>query len=158
MRRLPARAAHPYAHVAPRGRPRPEYRGVKFRSKSEAAVAQALDILGYQWEYEPQEFEYPLKRGTRFYSPDFRIWREGDGQAYRWLEVKGYLDGTSLTKLRRFARYFPTEATRLVLVTDSQALSLFEEKCFRDLFKTPSDVLPEIWGLRRLVQLGGKRG
>lgn len=45
-----------------------EYRGVKFRSKSEAVFARALDIGGWVWKYEPEDME--LDDG---WIPDFWI-------------------------------------------------------------------------------------
>lgn len=35
-----------------------DYKGVRFRSKSEAIFARALELRGYEiWEYEPRGFE-----------------------------------------------------------------------------------------------------
>lgn len=44
-----------------------EYKGVRFRSKSEATFARTLDIAGTDWAYEPQ----PEEGG---HSWDFLIW------------------------------------------------------------------------------------
>lgn len=66
------------------------------------------------WEYEPQVFTFPVKRGNRHYTPDFRVWYpNGD---YEWLEVKGYMDDASRIKLRRFALHHPVEAALLKLI------------------------------------------
>ncbi len=62
----------------------------------------------YCWEYEPEEFWFhEIKRGTRSYLPDFKVTRI-DGSHY-WIEVKGYLDPKSITKIRRFKKYYPDE-------------------------------------------------
>lgn len=120
-----------------------------------------MEVLGWEWEYEPCEFEFDgISRGNRFYRPDFRAWPKGSPEQFRWVEVKGYFDAASLTKLRRFARYHPDEAARLILVTDSaSAGELFNEPCFRALFGGGDrSYRPEIWGLRRMERLGGDRG
>jgi len=45
-----------------------EYKGVVFRSMSEAVVARSLDLYGDMWEYEPPEFR--LSDG---WAPDFLV-------------------------------------------------------------------------------------
>lgn len=58
------------------------------------------------WQHEPETFWFPeIKRGVRSYLPDFRIVRP-DGSIY-FAEVKGFMDSKSLTKLKRFKRYYP---------------------------------------------------
>ena len=82
-----------------------------FRSSWEANYARYLNMLIKQkviikWEYEPDEFEFvKIKRGNRYYKPDFKVFYS-DG-SYEYHEVKGYYDKTSLTKLKRFRKYFP---------------------------------------------------
>ena len=88
-----------------------------FRSKWEANYARYLNILQasgvvQRWEYEPKEFAFPVERGARFYRPDFRVFF-GDGSA-EWVEIKGYLDPTSKTKLRRMAEFYPNEKIKLI--------------------------------------------
>ena len=146
-----------FGHITPKGTPRPSFNGVKFRSKSECAVAKALETLEWEWEYEPQEFEFVnIRRGNRFYRPDFKAWRKGAPEHYRWIEVKGYFDAPSLTKLRRFARYYPHEACRLTLITDSKIDALFTEPCFRSpLDSDDVEYCPAIWRRKRMEKLGG---
>jgi hypothetical protein len=75
-----------------------------FRSWWEVDYACYLNILRKykrikEWEYEPQTFWFEkIKRGTRSYLPDFRI-TDQDGSQY-FVEVKGYMDAKSKTKLR----------------------------------------------------------
>jgi len=65
------------------------------------------------WEYEPTTFYFEkIKRGCSSYRPDYRI-TNLDGSQY-WIELKGWLDPKSKTKLKRFAKYFPDE--KMVLV------------------------------------------
>jgi len=57
------------------------YKGVTFRSRTEARWAVFFDSLGLRWEYEPQFFA--LRSGN--YLPDFRVWY---GDEPHWFEVK----------------------------------------------------------------------
>jgi hypothetical protein len=86
--------------------------GMFLRSRWEANIARYLNWLKMsraviRWEYETEEFEFPVKRGNRFYKIDFKIWfaKEPDTPVY-W-EVKGYLDDDSRVKLNRMARHYP---------------------------------------------------
>ncbi len=57
-----------------------DYRGVRFRSRTEARWAVLLDGLGVEWRYEHEGFQLP----SGWYVPDF--WLPGPGL---WIEVKG---------------------------------------------------------------------
>ena len=93
-----------------------------FRSWWEVDYACYLEILKRykrikEWEYEPQTFWFEnIKRGTRSYLPDFRI-TDQDGSQY-FVEVKGYMDAKSLTKLKRMKKYHPE--VRLLMVNKEQ--------------------------------------
>lgn len=66
-----------------------------------------------KWEYESHTFWFEgLKRGTVSYKPDFFI-LENDGIAW-YAEVKGYFDSKSLTKIKRFKRYYPNLNLRII--------------------------------------------
>lgn len=88
------------------------------RSGWEAKVAIYLQKLqeGLQiakWEFEPHTFWFlNIKRGVRSYLPDFKV-TNLDGSHY-WLEVKGYMDAKSKTKIKRFRKYYPEE--RLIIL------------------------------------------
>lgn len=69
------------------------------------------------WAYEAETFEFPLKRGTRFYSPDFKI-IENDGSVSYW-EVKGLMDSESKTRLKRFKKYHPKEFSRFQIIIEN---------------------------------------
>lgn len=89
-----------------------------FRSRWEANYARYLQFAKEQliisdWQYEPQTFWFEsIKRGVRSYLPDFKVIRP-DGTHY-WIEVKGYLDAKSLTKIKRFRKYYSSEELKLI--------------------------------------------
>ena len=89
-----------------------------FRSSWEANYARYLNWLLsideiQSWDYEPDTFEFhEIKRGTRFYTPDFKV-TENNGQVI-YHEVKGWMDPKSKTKLKRMAKYYPD--VKLILI------------------------------------------
>lgn len=89
-----------------------------FRSHWEVDFACYLEILKKsknikEWEYEPYCFWFnEIKRGVRSYLPDFRV-TENDGSQH-YIEVKGYFDKKSLTKLKRLKKYYPEVELRMV--------------------------------------------
>ena len=91
---------------------------VYFRSKWECNYGRYLQYLKEQgqiqdWEHEPKTFWFDkIKRGVKSYLPDFRV-ISSSGCDY-WVEVKGFLDSRSKTKLKRFKAYFPDEKLELV--------------------------------------------
>lgn len=65
------------------------------------------------WEYEPETFWFEkIKRGVRSYKPDFKLYHS-DGST-SWVEVKGYMDQKSRTKIKRFKKYYPAETLEVV--------------------------------------------
>jgi len=86
---------------------------IYFRSGWEVKVAMWLQVLqeGLQiesWQYEPKVFWFlEIKQGCRSYKPDFKV-TALDGSHY-WIEVKGYMDAKSKTKIKRFRKYYPNE-------------------------------------------------
>lgn len=101
MRRMP-RSNTPTYHSGTR-----EDLGIYVRSRWEANYARYLNWLKSlgeirDWKYEPDTFEFAdIKRGTRFYTPDFKITEKNGETVYH--EVKGWLDQRSATKLKRMA-------------------------------------------------------
>lgn len=99
-------------------------RRIFFRSDWEYKFAlhlQSIKQFGaiQDWEHEPQTFWFnEIRRGTRSYLPDFKVINL-NGTHY-WVEVKGYLDAKSRTKIRRFRKYYPDES-----------LIVIDEKWFR---------------------------
>lgn len=88
-------------------------RKIYFKSGWEVNYAIYLEYLKkhsqiVDWFYEPATFWFNnIKRGVRSYKPDFKILRP-NGTHY-WVEVKGYMDAKSLTKIKRFRKYYPEE-------------------------------------------------
>lgn len=91
-----------------------------FRSKWEYKYAMYLQWLKdryliQDWEHEPQTFWFnEIKRGTKSYLPDFKVIKF-DG-SHNWVEVKGYMDSKSKTKIKRFNKYYPEE--KLVIIDE----------------------------------------
>lgn len=107
---------HPNIRYPERSRPRSRggkresLGGLYVRSSWEANYALYLNLLIergeiLKWEYEPDTFEFPVKRGNRFYTPDFKV-TEKDGRIV-YHEVKGWMDGPSKTRLKRMAKHYP---------------------------------------------------
>lgn len=89
-----------------------------FRSSWEVSYANYLEWLKQngvivEWAYEPETFWFEsIKRGTRSYTPDFRIENPDGGIEYH--EVKGWMDQRSRTKIKRMAKYHPD--VRLIVI------------------------------------------
>lgn len=75
------------------------------------AMQERGDISG--WQYESTEFSFPVKRGRRFYKPDFTV-DYGDRIGVKYWEVKGHMDKDSATALKRMAKYFPAVTVLIV--------------------------------------------
>lgn len=121
-----------HAKAGAKGGKRADLGGVFFRSRWEANYARALNALKARgeivdWFYEDREFEFKgIKRGTRFYKPDFRV-VEADREYF--VEVKGVLDSKSVTALTRMGKYYPDVT---VLLLDSKKYAEIESE-FGDL-------------------------
>lgn len=89
-----------------------------FRSGWEANFARYLNFLVSQkqiqkWEYETETFWFEaIRRGVRSYTPDFKVWRPDDSTYF--IEVKGWMDKKSATKLKRMKIYHPKVEIELV--------------------------------------------
>jgi hypothetical protein len=84
---------------------------MNLRSNWEANFARILNAYEIEFEFEPKVFTFPIKRGTKGYTPDFYFSNTGE-----WVEIKGYLDDKSKIKLKRFKRYYPAEFERMTFV------------------------------------------
>lgn len=107
------------------GGKRADIGGQYFRSRWEANWARYLTwLLGrgevVSWEYEVETFEFPVKRGTRFYTPDFRI-TYPDGRVL-FHEVKGYMRPADKTKARRMAKYHPSVEIKMIQAREYEAV------------------------------------
>jgi endogenous inhibitor of DNA gyrase (YacG/DUF329 family) len=76
--------------------------GLFVRSSWEANYLRILRHLKWNYEYEPQVFEFPVKKGNRFYLPDVYL---TDHKEY--IEIKGFMDNNSRIKIDRFHKYYP---------------------------------------------------
>jgi hypothetical protein len=89
-----------------------------FRSKWEYNYACFLQFLKennqiIEWEHEPETFWFEnIKRGTRSYLPDYKVTHLKGNVEY--VEVKGYMDSKSATKIKRMAIYYPEIKLRVV--------------------------------------------
>lgn len=91
-----------------------------FRSSWEANYARYLNWLqtNHQiagWEFEPQTFYFQVKRGPTSYTPDFKVTLLG-GQTYEWHEIKGQMDRVSISKLKKFKKFYPHEHAALRII------------------------------------------
>lgn len=99
------------------------------RSTWERNYARYLQFLQDQkiisfWYYEPQRFDFPVKRGNNSYLPDFKV-INNDG-TIEYHEVKGYMNQGSRTKMKRFMKYYPDK--KLVLI-DKYAYKQIKDQC-----------------------------
>lgn len=83
-----------------------------FRSNYEANYARFLNFIMAngepitKWEFEKETFEFKkIKKGSRFYTPDFKVYFLDGHIEYH--EVKGWDYPQGITKRKRFAKYFP---------------------------------------------------
>ena len=99
------------------------------RSKWERNYSAYLDWLKdigeiQDWAYEPDEFEFPIKRGTRFYKPDFKITNNNDG-SIEYHEVKGHWTQKATTQVKRFRKYYPE--LKLVIIGKDEYKAIAEK-------------------------------
>lgn len=59
-----------------------EYKGVVFRSKSEALLARSFDLIGGLWEYEPSQY---CTKDNDTWTPDFRLVLKIDHYLYEYV-------------------------------------------------------------------------
>jgi hypothetical protein len=162
---------HPQAHTT--GGRRADLDSRYFRSAAEANIARLFNHLMIPWEYEPREFKFPIDHGARSYLPDFRIdlrpWADSKRSTQGWpsaflklapkqywVEVKGWMNPSSQTKLSRFFQYHPEEAQALILLADDPMRSAARWK--KGLVKKLRKSNIPIIDLRVLLQLGSLLG
>ena len=101
---------NPYSRA--RGGKRSDLGNRYFRSSWEANIARYYNFIGVKWEYEPKTFVFEnITRGSVSYTPDFYL-----PDTDEWVEVKGWMDGKSKTKLKRFKNQYPEEYSKLKLI------------------------------------------
>lgn len=84
---------------------------INVRSSWEANFIRVLNVYKIKFDFEPTVFPFPVKRGTKAYTPDFFLPKEEE-----WIEIKGYLDDKSKVKLKRFKRYYLEDFSKLTCV------------------------------------------
>ena len=88
------------------------------RSKWEYRYAMYLQILKENndikdWSHEPTTFWFEgIKRGVVSYKPDFLVTHNNGAEEY--VEVKGFMDAKSKTKINRMRIYHPQVKLRLI--------------------------------------------
>lgn len=111
--------------------------GFFVRSRWEANYARYLKWLEAKgdiaaWEYEPITFRFEgVNRGPYTYKPDFKVVSTDGSVAYH--EVKGWMDSGSRSRIKRFAKFYP-----------SHQLILIDAKVYRQIERTLSTVI-ENW-------------
>lgn len=124
---------------------RPDLGNQFFRSRWEANYARYLNWLiergtVARWEYEADTFWFEkIRRGVRSYTPDFKVY-EPNG-AVHYVEVKGWMDAKSKTKIKRMAKYHPAVDLRVV-----------GEKAYREIERMVGGAIPG-WETRHSVTL-----
>ena len=89
-----------------------------YRSRWEYRFALYLEFqkkhkLIIDWVHEPKTFWFEgIKRGTNNYKPDFMITFPSGNE--EWVEVKGFMDAKSATKIKRMAKYHPDVKLRVI--------------------------------------------
>ena len=101
--------------------------GLFVRSSWEANYARYLNFLMKlkivsSWEYEPETFWFEnIKRGVRSYKPDFRVIYSGSSDPV-FVEIKGWFDAKSKTKMKRMKKYYPEVKIEFVGAKEYRAI------------------------------------
>jgi hypothetical protein len=93
------------------------YKGAPLRSSYELRVAQAFDVLGMRWVYEPKRFDL---NGVGTYLPDFYL---PDEEMY--VEVKGYYGPKSAITMSRMLDVHPEVAVAILQRPQIEALEMY---------------------------------
>jgi len=102
--------------------------GFYVRSRWEANVSRYIKFLVekgeiYKWEYEPDTFWFEnIKKGTRSYTPDFKIWETETSDPIYW-EVKGYMDAKSKTRMKLMDKYYSGTEIKLIMEKEYKEIS-----------------------------------
>jgi len=97
-----------------------------FRSAWEANYARYLNFLVAQgeiaaWEYEAHTFVFEGEiRGAITYLPDFKVYN--NDRSHEWHEVKGWMDATSKSKLKKMSKFYPNEKVIVIGEAEYKAI------------------------------------
>lgn len=111
------------------------YRGIRMRSRTEAKVAQQLDLMGMDWRYEGDAYAGT----TGQYLPDFTVGEVGDQPLIIEVKPLSEMRGDALNKMAVVWETDPTAAL-LVIATDSPYFAGVE-------LRGDSDPFPFCWGM-----------
>ena len=114
----PSRTGNAYKHT------KTGYRkdiDLNVRSNWEANFVRILNAYKIKHEFEPTVFSFPIKKGVKGYTPDFYLCATEE-----WVEMKGYLDPKSKTKIKRFKRYYPKEFEKFTCIISKYAKDAVE--------------------------------
>jgi hypothetical protein len=125
IRQSKRRADQIYTWAA--GGHREDLNGTYFRSAWEANYARYLNLLVKMkvveyWAFEPETFWFEnIRRGTRSFLIDFKVkYANEDKPVY--VEIKGYMDKKSKTKISRFRKYYPQHRLEVIGAKEYYAL------------------------------------
>jgi len=115
--------------------------GLFVRSRWEANYARYLNTLLasgeiLKWEYEPETFQFPVKRGNKHYTPDFKVTLPDGSIEYH--EVKGWYDSDSKIKIRRMALHHKN--IKIVLI---------DAAAYKELAKRVYEAIPNWEGSKK---------
>jgi hypothetical protein len=137
-----------HAKKKPQARKAPDLGNIWMRSGWERDCCRYFAHIGWtDWIYEPQSFFFTgEKRGAISYLPDFYIPSQDI-----YIEVKGHLTGRGRSALKKFARFYPAEFSKLRAITgnantkaskDFAKLGIPILAYFSDLKKQYRDIIP----------------
>lgn len=118
---------------------RPDLGDDVFRSATEANFARILAKKGVEYKFEQRTFFFHDYKVKPFqYTPDFQIDKGDDEFPAGWYEIKGYMDGPSKSKLKRFRINYPEEAAKMIVVlyrqSDKKAIAFCKQQGYRYMF------------------------
>lgn len=140
--KVPTTAASLYARVK-KGVRQDVHPTYSFRSATEANFARIMKYLGIGYKFEERVFPFDSKNAPHQYIPDFELtFRPDVTEDNRefvpgWYEIKGWMDGTSRNKLRKFKSNYPGEADKFTVIVyrrgDKTAIDFCKKMGFRYL-------------------------
>ena len=95
-----------------------------FRSATEANFARILQYIKATWAFEERVFTFDgYKNKPHMYIMDFEVKgrkKLPDGIEQGWIEIKGYMNSQSRSKLRRLKKHYPDEFAKTTVIVYSK--------------------------------------
>jgi hypothetical protein len=128
-----------------------------FRSATEANVARIFELLKVEWKFEERVFTFNGRQKRPFqYIIDFEIIKANKklkeiGLDVGFIEVKGWMDSRSRSKIRCLKKYYPEEFKDTTVILYSKSAKKAIEFCekvgvnyifYDDLTKVFKDKIP----------------